>query len=1662
MAAPQGSAFDLFDIFRRRGTKATAEEARDAALRLGLDAIKQKLAQEAAKAAKGVRPDAPLPQLGENIFNPLITILELPVFETASRGASNVLADKLKKLQKKIHENNLTKEEMIDYRDQLAVSLRSVQQIRVALLLIGLQTIADDIITILTDLITILEAYIALSSVPVPQREDAKEDVVEETPISLTTGSKWKTQIVPKSNRSYSDSGVYDDATVGWYRPKQELACDRVVSACRGQKGFLLLHAVGSGKSRTSFCIATNTSSTIPITIITPPGLQSAFTEELGKADKYFGPDIVESLKRRITYLEYPQLESYLDLLNKEPLAGTEGRVATDFRKLSQAWGAFLQNRIIIADEAHRLFPLMKRYDTEMKYVFNRNVKVILLTATPIQTDWADLGKMLNILISINKSPVKSTTLSPLVSVNDEQFRAQFYHPTTLSKIASSLYAVTFKAHRDYDLTLYMTAAITHFFPTILASISGGVSGLTSVPVVGILAGPIVSLLAPSGVIATVGATVAPYAAIAAITAVALNSFDNIISIFLNSSKYPIDMDMLVDKVSPYISFFDYKAMEIQHSFEKNDEKRRQIEKDLLPYPVLNVHVVQIPYTRHQVASFFLNTSKGVTPSIAELEMVARLRIENDSVVEGSFISTDNIEELMKALRSIGNMTIDSFMYSTRIVPHRERKQTEMTTDRNNKFNDYNCYEAVDKSDKLITTLGPNFAKVREVYKNWKAPGAHEEPDVKFMCPKFLNALDVIKHARVTYKYLPVIYSNFEKQGMERFSAFLTSLNLFHIVIHKDQSIDKRGELMKEAKKPYERWIAHDIDEESLKIELGFDDAALRRAVSAKLGFDPSYITNEKITSIITQLKRVGNQPVCVIVHPDLQEGLDFALNEVMVCLEPMVGLGNQEQVYGRIVRSIGPPDYATYLEQDGKDEWTDDESINRIMRAQRILSSTIEKYNFFTKTSDYNEKFQQEGGRKRLQKHLIQLQSGLYPLRTEDIKSYWAVVRNSHNWKIWETGVFGFIKPVWTKIMPDTFYTAFFRFPPKTFLETRELVRKHGGGITTKQQDDFLLNIGAYARNFWISTLPAVEINYFIPYSTMYGVFELIYNTMYRGDIVKSPVQYFKQGYVNSGMPTPDLFFMMQLELQQLEYTNMRRGFYQLDSITENNEAAIQKIYESNEYGGKCLNGNNFYRDGDNKPCKTLTQRTILRNDTCNRVGPIAERRVIAALGNASALSRRSSASSRRSSASSRRSSASSRRSSASSRRSPVSRSLRRSARLRSVSARRATTFAASVPKRTTTKRAKTLQSILKRTRVPLTENDGIMKIIGLEGVNVSRLESNKKKVIDDFRSGIALMEEIQEAKREIDKVKGSTPSSKKAKQEAKMKLHDLQVKLYEINSSFLKNRTTLIELARNDAKKQLSPSKVASIIERRKAHNISRKKSLEQRKKEQDVSLKRLKKSIEDARRDAAGVIQRGKLVPQEYGQKQNAEAKEEGWEEWPTIGRPGIHPDNIVPRTPPVARAREGSLSASHKEISRLPTPLGLRRIHKGGSLPLASIPHYNPTEVRTPIQNWKNPDTLGSEFNDIKKLIQPVLGKTEDEIRAMIREMNERGDLKYRGPGKDPRIAKLKGDFEKMYEADYKRDLSAQRKGKKKFEGGGKTRKAVRRSRVYTRKAFYLKR
>ena len=1653
MAAPQGSVFDLIDIFRRRGTKATAEEARDAALRLGLDAIKQKVKNEALKVANEVRPDAPLPQLGKNIFDPIITILELPLSVMTTRGASSTFAEKLKQLQKKIHENNLTKEEMIDYRDQLAVSLRSVKQIRVALLLIGLETIADDIITILTDLITILEAYIALSSVPVPPREDAKEEVVEETPISLTTGSKWKTQIVPKSNRSYSDSGVYDDATAGWYRPKQELACDRVVSACRGQKGFLLLHAVGSGKSRTSFCIATNTSSTIPITIITPPGLQSAFTEELGKADKYFGPDIVESLKRRITYLEYPQLESYLDLLNKEPLAGTEGRVATDFRKLSQAWGVYLQNRIIIADEAHRLFPLMKRYDTEMKYVFNRNVKVILLTATPIQTDWADLGKMLNILISINKSPVKSTTLSPLVSVNDEQFRAQFYHPTTLSKIASSVYAITFKAHRDYDLSLYMTAAITHFFPTILLSISGGVSGLTSVPVLGILAGPIVSLLAPGGIVATVGTTVAPYAAIAAITAVALNSFDNIISIFLNSSKYPIDMDMLVDKVSPYISFFDYKAMEIQHSFEKNGEKRRQIEKDLLPYPVLNVHVVQIPYTRHQVASLFLNTSKGVTPSIAELEMVARLRIENDSVVEGSFISTDNIEELMKSLRSIGNMTIDSFMYSTRMVPHRDRKQTEMTTDRNNKFNDYNCYEAVEKSDKLITTLGPNFAKVREVYKNWKAPSAHEEPDVKFMCPKFLNALDVIKHARVTYKYLPVIYSNFEKQGMERFSAFLTSLNLFHIVIHKDQSIDERGELMKEAKKPYERWIAHDIDEESLKIELGFDDAALRRAVSAKLGFDPSHITNDKIESIITLLKRIGNQPVCVIVHPDLQEGLDFALNEVMVCLEPMVGLGNQEQVYGRIVRSIGPPDYATYIEQDEKDEWSADESINEIMRAQRKLSSTIEKYNFFTKTSDYNAKFPQEGGRKRLEKHLIQLQSGLYPLRTEDVKSYWAVVRNSHNWKIWETGFFGFIKPVWTKIMPDTFYTAFFRFPPKTFLETRELVRKHGGGITTKQQDDFLLNIGAYARNFWISTPPAVEINYFIPYSTMYGVFELIYNTMYRGDIVKSPVQYFKEGYVNSGMPTPDLFFMKQLELQQLEYTNMRRGFYQLDSITENNEAAINKIYKSNEYDGKCLSGANLYRDSDNKPCKTLTQRTILRNDTCNRIGPIAVRRVIAALGNASATPRSRSASSRHSSASSRRSSASSRRS-------PVSRSLRRSARLRSVSARRATTFAASVPRRTTTKRAKTLQSILKRTRVPLTENDGIMKIIGLEGVNVSRFESNKNKVIDDFRRGIALMEEIQEAKKEIDKLKESTP--RKTREDAKIKLHDLHVKLSEVSSSFYKNKTTLLELARNDAKKQLSPSKVASVIARRKRENISRKKSLEQRKKEQDVSLEKFKKGIEDARREAAGVIQRRKLVPQQYKQKENAEVKEEGWEEWPTIGRPGIHPDNIIVRAPPVARPRERSLSASHKEISRLPTPLGLRRIHKGGALPLANIPHYK-TEVKyTPIKDWKNPDELDEpELDDIKKLIQPILGKTEDEIRAMIREMNERGDLKYRGPGKDPRIVKLKDDFEKMYEADYKRDLSAQRKGKTKFEGGGKTRKAVRRSRVYTRKAFYVK-
>jgi len=159
-----------------------------------------------------------------------------------------------------------------------------------------------------------------------------------------------------------------------------------------------------------------------------------------------------------------------------------------------------------------------------------------------------------------------------------------------------------------------------------------------------------------------------------------------------------------------------------------------------------------------------------------------------------------------------------------------------------------------------------------------------------FGCEKFNAALNLIIQARRQFYHLPVVYSNFEENGLYRFSAFLTSMKLPHIVITPETQKDDDYEATKKSQLPYMKWpFSNDIHDNRIN---WFDDHS-----------HPMYLISDYL---------IHDQPCCVLVHPTLQEGLSLVKNEVMICLETMISFGNQEQVYGRVIRS-----YSDYIKNE-------------------------------------------------------------------------------------------------------------------------------------------------------------------------------------------------------------------------------------------------------------------------------------------------------------------------------------------------------------------------------------------------------------------------------------------------------------------------------------------------------------------------------------------------------------------------------------------------------------------------------------------------------------------------------------------------------------------------------------------------------------------------
>lgn len=184
------------------------------------------------------------------------------------------------------------------------------------------------------------------------------------------------------------------------------------------------------------------------------------------------------------------------------------------------------------------------------------------------------------------------------------------------------------------------------------------------------------------------------------------------------------------------------------------------------------------------------------------------------------------------------------------------------------------------KYARAVGNASPDWYKYGTWWNNaaarWEAvriagtPGPDSE--TPFECPKFAAAARLLlEHAvrgnpRMTarqVRYLPVVYSSFDELGFRRFGAYLTARGMQYLTFH-------------EADPPAHR---------ARMLEL------------ANMRYTPAP------EAALTDLRALGNTPVCVLLHPAITEGLSFTDAPSLIALETIDGYGTQEQVYGRILR---------------------------------------------------------------------------------------------------------------------------------------------------------------------------------------------------------------------------------------------------------------------------------------------------------------------------------------------------------------------------------------------------------------------------------------------------------------------------------------------------------------------------------------------------------------------------------------------------------------------------------------------------------------------------------------------------------------------------------------------------------------------------------------
>ena len=184
--------------------------------------------------------------------------------------------------------------------------------------------------------------------------------------------------------------------------------------------------------------------------------------------------------------------------------------------------------------------------------------------------------------------------------------------------------------------------------------------------------------------------------------------------------------------------------------------------------------------------------------------------------------------------------------------------------------------------------------------------------------PSFIEPLP--NPSEGTHYYLPLVYSSAEEMGIGAFAIYLESLGFKYIVLHDlspgkvKEREQKRG--LEKTYKIYgveENEIVEDIPNTARKVvkrTVTFDNAGKdkrKQIINDILQFMLKSPNTEEfwhfLESYIVPLID-KSEPICLLLHPDITEGVDAKHNPAILLMEPPNNFGDYEQLCGRVLRT--------------------------------------------------------------------------------------------------------------------------------------------------------------------------------------------------------------------------------------------------------------------------------------------------------------------------------------------------------------------------------------------------------------------------------------------------------------------------------------------------------------------------------------------------------------------------------------------------------------------------------------------------------------------------------------------------------------------------------------------------------------------------------------